>query len=350
MTFRPPVFTVRLPWWVPPGPERSGDFPNIALENAAQLKVKPDVVGVADDRRPAKLYRAIDFQFPNVALIAKAQLSVKPVVVGVIDETRPVSLTRSRDYPIPNVALIAKAQLSVTPVGAKLDETVPAPAVVRRQDFAFPNVANFVPLVAASPFTYELFGDRPAPQQRVQEFVPRNLPALNAAQLTVKPFFTPIFDRPVVTLVQCDAPFPNLLTSTLAAVSRPVTALLFGDRPLPQQRVQDAPLANLTVRLGAVPFVYRLDVVAPRKYRQQQQDFLGPNLALFIPQITDTDRIPLPINCVMAGNQPLKVGKTVIEVNMPDVRSKTMVSTGGPQQLSKEKSTFTVKTSTRGYD
>jgi hypothetical protein len=44
--------------------------------------------------------------------------------------------------------------------------------------------------------------------------------------------------------------------------------------------------------------------------------------------LADTNRVPKPINCVMAGNQPLKISKTEIEVNAPNIRFKTVMRRG----------------------
>lgn len=36
--------------------------------------------------------------------------------------------------------------------------------------------------------------------------------------------------------------------------------------------------------------------------------------------VTDTEIIQLPINCVLSGNQPLELGKTIVEYNEPNIR------------------------------
>ncbi len=71
---------------------------------------------------------------------------------------------------------------------------------------------------------------------------------------------------------------------------------------------------------------------------------------LRIRAITDTTRIQKPVNCVMMGNQPLKVAMTEIDSRQPQWRTQATVTTEGVKKLSGGPSTFTVKTSKRGYD
>jgi hypothetical protein len=64
--------------------------------------------------------------------------------------------------------------------------------------------------------------------------------------------------------------------------------------------------------------------------------------------ITDTTKLQLPVNCVLAGQQEAEVGKTEIEATDPNIRARTRVSRGG--SLKTGDPTFRVRTDKRGYD
>jgi hypothetical protein len=163
--------------------------------------------------------RPQDFAWPNVALTASAQTKVKPVVVGVIDETRPAVLYRSLDFQFPNVVLQAAAQQRVRPIGAAIDETVPA-ALARQLDFQFPNLA--LTQTIAAPFTRWLFNQReaPPPAPLPSQYVFPNLALLNFEQQQVRPVGAAIDEIvPAALARQPDFLFPNLLISSSPAFS-----------------------------------------------------------------------------------------------------------------------------------
>lgn len=66
--------------------------------------------------------------------------------------------------------------------------------------------------------------------------------------------------------------------------------------------------------------------------------------------VTGTNVIQLPINCVLAGNQPLELSRTEIEWNDADIKTRILVKSSGVSRLSENKPSFTVTTTKRGYD
>lgn len=67
-------------------------------------------------------------------------------------------------------------------------------------------------------------------------------------------------------------------------------------------------------------------------------------------QLTSTTILQKPINCVLAGHQPYKFSET--EYSIPPYRRThtTAVARSGVAKLRGGKSSFTSKTSSRGYD
>lgn len=65
--------------------------------------------------------------------------------------------------------------------------------------------------------------------------------------------------------------------------------------------------------------------------------------------VTSTAVLPNPVNCVMAGNQPLEQGNKTIEFFNPNQRTKRRMSGDSVRRLSVDDPTFTVTTSKRGY-
>lgn len=70
---------------------------------------------------------------------------------------------------------------------------------------------------------------------------------------------------------------------------------------------------------------------------------------VFGSSIVNLSTLTLPINCVMAGNQPLKVDRTEIDARPANFKLTTKINADGLRKLSGE-SGFTVTTSKRGYD
>lgn len=66
--------------------------------------------------------------------------------------------------------------------------------------------------------------------------------------------------------------------------------------------------------------------------------------------VTDTNKVQLPINAVLAGQQDYEVGDTEIEARDPNIRTRTSVSHGGGGRLSSNESTFRVRKDNKGYD
>lgn len=66
--------------------------------------------------------------------------------------------------------------------------------------------------------------------------------------------------------------------------------------------------------------------------------------------ITDTEVIQLPINCVLAGQQPYKFGGREWEIPAYRRSDKTAVTRSGVAKLRGAKPSFTVTTNNRGYD
>lgn len=66
--------------------------------------------------------------------------------------------------------------------------------------------------------------------------------------------------------------------------------------------------------------------------------------------ITDTEVLPLPINCVLAGQQPYKFSGREWEIPAYRRSTKTAVSRSGVAKLRGGKPSFTVSTNSRGYD
>lgn len=65
--------------------------------------------------------------------------------------------------------------------------------------------------------------------------------------------------------------------------------------------------------------------------------------------ITSTIDIQLPIDCVMAGDQPLKERINEYEIRPQNRKYRTSISRSGVSRLD-NKPTFTTHTSKRGYD
>lgn len=73
--------------------------------------------------------------------------------------------------------------------------------------------------------------------------------------------------------------------------------------------------------------------------------FYRPNTDI----LTDTTKLQLPINCVLAGQQGYEQGGYDIEDNAPNYSDDVKVSSGGGR-LSDADSTFTTRTDKKGYD
>jgi hypothetical protein len=66
--------------------------------------------------------------------------------------------------------------------------------------------------------------------------------------------------------------------------------------------------------------------------------------------ILSTIILPLPINCILMGDQHYEVSKRVWDVEDADPQYRVQVSAGSIERLSDKPPTFTVRKSSRGYD
>jgi hypothetical protein len=66
--------------------------------------------------------------------------------------------------------------------------------------------------------------------------------------------------------------------------------------------------------------------------------------------ITDTTKLKLPINCVLADQQDYEIGHSVIEENAPNIRTKVTLSRSAVQRLSDSEPSFTTISNKKGYD
>lgn len=80
-----------------------------------------------------------------------------------------------------------------------------------------------------------------------------------------------------------------------------------------------------------------------------------PGIGAFVPpppgtdNITDTTKLQLPINCVLAGQQDYEVGKTEIESRDPNIKTRVKLSSGAGGKIAGPDPSFTVKTSKTGH-
>lgn len=314
-------------------------FPNICLLRLAQSFVHP-VGATLDETVPSPQAHPVDFQFANVAVIAAAQSFVKPVG-KVLDEITPVVLPRQLDFQFPNlvvttrpivnqtfdhvtpstrvvdfqfsnVALQAFAQSLVHPVGAALDETVPTPPP-HQVDFQFPNLMTSTMAPVFEPVG-AIWGPWPQPPVPPQDALPPNLAVrgvvvvskpvvptafdrpqqfirqldfqfgrIPPAVSVTKPTVSPIFERPIATLLPVDAPIPNLLTTTLFVVGKkPIVPQLFGDRPAPTPQQLDFQFPNVALAPQFVDLtkLFRSPLIVQRAPTPPAVDFQFPNVAL----------------------------------------------------------------------
>lgn len=66
--------------------------------------------------------------------------------------------------------------------------------------------------------------------------------------------------------------------------------------------------------------------------------------------IMSTRRIQLPVNCVLAGDQLYRHKYRVAEIFPTNTRERTKASVSGVSRLSKDKPSFSVKSTSKGYD
>jgi hypothetical protein len=216
-------------------------FPNISALSAGQAQVHP--VGAAvDEAVPRPPPHQLDFQFPNVALLGFAQLQVKPIG-AVLDETAPQPPPRSLDFAFPNVVLdVAQIKPPFAPIFDR-------PVVARPPaDVLFPNLLTTTLVVTTRPVTPPLFSDRPAPQQRPQDFVPPNVALLSLAQSRIKPVGALLDETiPSPQVRQVDFLFPNRIVLTTPPPTPPPAQPFFADRPALQPLPQDFQFPNLVL-------------------------------------------------------------------------------------------------------
>ena len=66
--------------------------------------------------------------------------------------------------------------------------------------------------------------------------------------------------------------------------------------------------------------------------------------------ITDTDILQKPIDCVLAGEVPFKDRYREFELRTPNRKANPRVTTGGARKLGGAAPSFRVRTDKRGYD